>query len=300
MEQRHGANINRGIEMNSKIFKQEWSTALLTTLGILVVAIGVGFGADKPQDHTGTSLQPATNPSSTATNPSSLSGNRVLRLDGKTASMHVPDSPSLHSLTNAITLELWFKAASFYGQNGAVNSLLRKNVEAGRENFFLRFRTLWGKPIIEMSCASQTLQARHDFETNTWYHLAGTYDGKEMKAFVNGVAVGSQRFSDPIAIDDSDLIIGKGDPDYSMGEYFQGDLDEIRIWNVARSPEDIRAAMNKRLTGKQPGLVVNWTFDDGTAKDFSTNGNNGVLDGEAQVVGAASFETPPPNSSQKR
>jgi hypothetical protein len=73
-----------------------------------------------------------------------------------------------------------------------------------------------------------------------------------------------------------------------MGEYFQGDLDEIRIWNVARSPEDIQAARNKRLTGKEPGLVAYWTFDDGTAKDFSTNGNNGVLDAEARIVGVGS------------
>jgi hypothetical protein len=159
---------------------------------------------------------------------------------------------------------------------------------------------MMGKPAVEMSCASRILRAPYDFETNTWYHLAGTYDGKLMTAFVNGEEVGSQRLTGPITIDDSDLMIGKGDPKYSMGEYFQGDLGEIRIWNVARSPEDLQAAMKKRLTGKEPGLVAYWTFDDGTARDFSTNGNNGVLDGEARIVGVTSFDAPTPDSSKKR
>src|SRR5262245_58802447 len=75
--------------------------------------------------------------------------NRVLRLDGRTGYMTVADSASLHALSNAVTLELRFRAASFYESNGAVNSLLRKNVTAGAENFFLRFRIISRKPMVE-------------------------------------------------------------------------------------------------------------------------------------------------------
>jgi hypothetical protein len=183
-----------------------------------------------------------------------------------------------------MTLELWFKAASFYKQSGAVNSLLRKNVEAGRENFFLRFRIIETKPTIEMSAGQQILRAAHNFEPGTWYHLAGTCDGKVMTAFVNGEAIGQQDLARPIEIDDSALVIGKGDPDFSMGEYFHGEIDEVRIWNVARTAEQIRGAMRARLAGKEAGLVAYWPFDDGSAKDLSTNGNNGVLDGDVQVA----------------
>ena len=138
------------------------------------------------------------------------------------------------------------------------------------------------------------MHAAYDFEPGTWYHLAGTYDGKTMTVLVNGQPIGSQRFTGQIQIDDSDLMIGKGDPDYSMGEYFHGDIDEIRIWNVARSPEQLRAAMNGRLSGKEPGLVAYWPFDDGTAKDLSGNGNNGVFDGSARIVGVAKSQVPQP------
>jgi hypothetical protein len=147
---------------------------------------------------------------------------------------------------------------------------------------------MMGNPVVEMASDGQIMQAPHRFEPGTWYHLAGTYDGKVMTVFVNGEAIGSRHFVGPISIDDSDLMIGKGDPQYSSGEFFDGDIDDIRIWNVARSPDQIRTGMNTRLTGKEPGLVACWTFDDGTAKDSSTNGNNGVLDGAARVVTAAS------------
>lgn len=218
-------------------------------------------------------------------NPDSFSSNRVATLDGTTASIRVTDSPSLHSLNKGLTLELWFKAASFSQQEGTVNSLLRKNVEAGGENFFLRFRIMGGKPVVEMSAGNRIARAPYDFEPGIWYHLAGTYDGAVMTVFVNGVFVSSARLGVPIQIDDSDLFIGKGDPQFSEGEYFDGAVDEIRIWSVARSAEQIRTAMSGPLSGNEPGLVAYWNFEDGTAKDLTANGNNGELDGEARIVG---------------
>jgi C-terminal processing protease CtpA/Prc len=60
-------------------------------------------------------------------------------------------------------------------------------------------------------------------------------------------------------------------------------LDEIRIWNVARSPAEIQATLNKSLTGKEPGLVAYWQFDDGTAGDSSAHVGLGRLEGNARI-----------------
>jgi Concanavalin A-like lectin/glucanases superfamily len=207
----------------------------------------------------------------------------MLSLDGKKGFMRVPVSASFHLLTDEMTLETWFRAWSFYTPEFAVNSLLRKNVEPGRQNFFLRFRIMKGKPAVEVGWGDQIMQAPYDFEIGTWYHLAATYDGKVMSVFVNGVRVHSGRSPGSILIDDSDLIIGKGDPNFSLGEYFHGDLNEIRIWNVARSPEQIQAAMITQLTRNEPGLVAYWTFDDGSPKDVSGHDNNGILEGQARI-----------------
>jgi hypothetical protein len=215
--------------------------------------------------------------------------NRVLRLDGRTGYMVVADSPSLHALSNAMTLELWFQASSFYKSQGAVNSLLRKNVEAGSENFFLRFRILDGKPIVEASpgLAVGVAQAPFDFKLGKWYHLAATYDGSNIRIFVDGAPIHTAAFSGSMRIDQSELVIGKGDPEFSEGEYFHGAVDEIRIWSVARTPAEIQGGMKGKLTAKEPGLVAYWTFDDGTAEDKSNHGNRGVLKEQALIEPAA-------------
>jgi len=128
------------------------------------------------------------------------------------------------------------------------------------------------------------LKVPYNFAVDTWYHLAGTYDGKTIKMFVNGLDVKSEIASGTLYIDKSDVLIGKGDPEFSSGEFFHGALDELRIWNVARTPEEIQTAMNSPLTGRQDGLVVYLNFDNGTAKDLSGHDNNGLLNEDAQIV----------------
>lgn len=215
--------------------------------------------------------------------------NRVLNLDGQASYVRVADSESLHSFTNAMTIEAWFKASSFYTSHGNVNSIIRKNVSAGGENFFLRFRIVDGQPMAAMRPSGRigVLRAPHEFTTGKWYHLAGIYDGRSITLLVNGGRIKSERASGAMYIDQSDLFIGKGDPEFSFGEYFHGDLDEIRIWNVARSQEEIQAAMNTTLTGKEEGLVAYWNFDDGTARDVSGHGNDGHVHEGAQIAESA-------------
>jgi C-terminal processing protease CtpA/Prc len=215
--------------------------------------------------------------------------NQVLSLDGDGDYIEVSDSPSLHTISDAITLEVWFKAASFYPDSGNVNSIIRKNLAAGRENFILRFRTIQGgKQQIEISPGPRIgkIIVPYKFEKRKWYHLAGTYDGSGLTAYLNGVKIKSQAARGMINIDDSDLYLGRGDPQYSMGEYFHGELDEIRIWNVARTQPEIKSTIISSLTGKEDGLVAYWNFDDGTANDLSS-GHKGSLNGDSQITTAA-------------
>jgi len=227
--------------------------------------------------------------------------NRVLSLDGQSGFVRVPDSPSLHTFTNAITIEAWFKASSFARQEGNINSLLRKNVAAESENFLLRFRSIEGGPWVEMSpgCALGVARASHPFAVGTWYHVAGVYDGTALIIYVNGTRIGSQSISGQMSIDNSDLFIGKGDPEFSAGEYFHGVLDEIRLWNVARSPEEIPAALKTRLTGKEPGLIAYWDFDDDTAGDRSGHGNDGILGPDTRTMADVTVTPRPPGDGTK-
>jgi len=68
---------------------------------------------------------------------------------------------------------------------------------------------------------------------------------------------------------------------YPSSSWFSGLLDEVSIWNVARSAADIQADMLQRLTGTEPGLLAYWRLDEGTgttAYDATTNHFDGTLE----------------------
>jgi len=167
-------------------------------------------------------------------------------------------------------------------------------VEAGAENFFLRIRNTEGPPLVEFGLGRQlgVIGAACELQTNQWCHLAATYDGQTAAVLVNGSVIGSKRTSGSLVIDASELVIGRGDPEYSSGEYSHGLLDEVRVWNVARSPTQIGTSMKSSLTGKEAGLMAYWNFDDGTPTDLSGHGNTGRLQGNARIVEVPRPATP--------
>jgi len=105
-----------------------------------------------------------------------------------------------------------------------------------------------------------------------------------MKLYLNGVLVGEHKYTGSFSAlkDNNGNYFGK--PHWSDNDYFKGQLDDIRIWGVARTGEEIRASMYQRLRDNEPNLMGLWNFDDGDAKDVSPNKNNGVLFGDAQCV----------------
>jgi Concanavalin A-like lectin/glucanases superfamily len=75
---------------------------------------------------------------------------------------------------------------------------------------------------------------------NTWTHLAATYDGTTLRLYVNGTQVSSVARSGAIATSNGVLSIG-GDPLY--GQYFAGRIDDVRIYNAARTQAQIQTDM---------------------------------------------------------
>jgi hypothetical protein len=110
-----------------------------------------------------------------------------------------------------------------------------------------------------------------------WHHIAATYDGYTQKIFLDGILKNSVAWSDQFTIT-TGIRLGK---DYELDiQYLKGIIDEVRIWNIARSQGDIQEFMNRQLTGTENGLVGYWQFDEGegdVAYDRTVNGNHGSL-----------------------
>ncbi len=106
-----------------------------------------------------------------------------------------------------------------------------------------------------------------------------------MKILLNGTEVANRNFGKDIHISTLPLRIGGShEEEVQAHSNFAGQIDEVRIFNYARTPEEIQATMNTTLTGDEAGLVGYWNFDDGTAEDLSPNRNDGTLYGGAEIV----------------
>ncbi len=112
---------------------------------------------------------------------------------------------------------------------------------------------------------------------DAWQHVAATYDGTTMRIYVDGEQVSSRSVSHSIT--DNDFALRVGSSENSPERTFPGGIDEVRIWNVARSPEQIEASL-ETVDPASEGLVGYWRFDEGagqTVTDETGNADPGTL-----------------------
>jgi hypothetical protein len=81
---------------------------------------------------------------------------------------------------------------------------------------------------------------------NTWSHLAATYDGSNLRLFVDGQQVATEAVQGPIAADSHPLRFGGGD---LLGHWFAGKLDEIRVYDRAITSTQVRSDMDRPVVG---------------------------------------------------
>ncbi len=94
---------------------------------------------------------------------------------------------------------------------------------------------------------------------NAWSHIAATYDGSRIRIYVNGQLRNETLDETAVGAGFTPTRVGaRGD-----GSNFFGDLDELRIWNVARSETELRMAYRSPLSGFETGLIGYYRFDEG-------------------------------------
>ena len=139
----------------------------------------------------------------------------------------------------------------------------------------------------------------NDYSTNVaindgiWHHVAATHDGTTLKIYLDGVQVGTSQ-ARTFNTTGTQISIGHKS---NASEYFNGDIDEIRIWNTALTANDILSRKNCELQGNETGLVAYYKFNQGTASgtntgitsltDATSNTSNGTLTNFA-LTGATS------------
>lgn len=177
---------------------------------------------------------------------------RWVRFDGSYGA--VGTSAALAALT-AFTVEGWIRP-----QGLAVT---------GR-NVFHRFPGIFGsgpQPVVRINAAGQL--EINDFTTpgngqaigttvmaaNVWRHFSATYDGSgDTEIIVDGISEGVGSVApDPFGNGGSFIFASSG-----FYPRFVGDMAQLRVWSVARTPAEVSADYQQELTGAEPNLVAYW------------------------------------------
>lgn len=105
----------------------------------------------------------------------------------------------------------------------------------------------------------------------TWHHVVVSKSGENITFYVDGSQVGATQVG-VSAIYDSTAPFRVGAHGNNQS-YFDGQIDDVRVWNVARTGAEIAADMNRELTGDEPGLVGYWKLN-GSFEDSTANNND--------------------------
>jgi hypothetical protein len=105
-----------------------------------------------------------------------------------------------------------------------------------------------------------------------------------MKLYLNGILVGENDSAGNLPRFGTEQLNTFGKSHWEDNDDFKGQLDEIRVWEGARTGPQIRASMFQRLRGNEPDLIGLWNFDDNDARELTASGYDGIMVGDALCV----------------
>ena len=181
--------------------------------------------------------------------------------------VEVPFASALNQSGGALTIEAWVKPFTTTGCQTLVGNDWTVSYWLGLCDGIIRFYPHGTGSAVDGSRA---------VPANTWTHVAVTYDGTQRRYYINGnFELESAALPGKVTPNADGQPLNIGADFNGGGYYFNGRMQEVRIWNIARTQAQIIEGMYQSLGGPLTGLVSEWRFDGNTA-DYASK-----LDGTA-------------------
>ena len=197
------------------------------------------------------------------------------------------------SSVSSITIEAWINTKSKTISNQYSEIIRQDRFSGAFPDFLLSFQPNGVNRILSFGLFTTNGYSELDLPIDTvdfmnnWVHVAAVYTGSNMYIYQNGTLLGSAPKTGTIVYNPFAGRTNLGASSYGggYGEFFQGSIDEVRIWTTARSQEQIISTMNDTLTSEyytsaDSSLIGYWRFDENSgtsANDLSVSGNHGTL-----------------------
>jgi hypothetical protein len=204
-----------------------------------------------------------------------------LSFDGANDYIQIPNSNSLDIIGDEITLSGWVNIN--INGNDHDYSIICKGPTTNDERYMLgvteqeqfNFRTNTNNAYLRI--------AQGNVSVDQWVHIAGVYDGNQMKGYVNGIEVASRSQTGNLKNDSNPLFIGKRCSNDQR--FIHASIDNIRIYDRALTAQEVIDDMNTPLAN-------------GTPQPPSTFCPDGVCNGtETSVTCPADCPEPPTNTT---
>ncbi len=208
--------------------------------------------------------------------------------DGVDDYMSINDSNSL-DITDSITLSVWIKTngtnthsaiISKLGAGWYDNNAYYLNVN---NDSFIHFgmNYEWENGI-GLGTNSTT-----PVEDGEWHYIVAVYDGIRARMYVDGIFEAESGIDYTLGTKANDFKLKIGWDIYSSSRHFNGQIDDLRIYNRALNDSEIqelyKLGQQSQTVNLNSGLVAHYEFE-GDANDNSGNGNNGTEHGGVTYV----------------
>jgi len=218
---------------------------------------------------------------------------RCLSFNGSSSNVDFGSANFGLSASNTMTIGAWIKWGNKTGiaswANIATLNSAVSNGDVGQ--FWLQHDATnnYFEFAVQTTVSRKFVGATTPCITGNWYYVTGVYDGANIKMYVNGNLQASVTQTGNIApfTTDYKFMIGKW---AYTGRWFNGDIDEVCLWNTALSQTQIRSMMCKKLNGNESGLAGYWRMNEASGSvvaDKTSGGHNGTINAAARNYSSA-------------
>ncbi len=186
--------------------------------------------------------------------------------------------PSLGYSNTTITIEAWINTSNTaYTFQEIFSNNLDGNYNTSYNN--LQFRTdINGYLEFGMNTGTwQSVKTTQQVTTGKWVHVAVVKNGtgtNNVTLYINGIASGTGTVSQDFTPDQMFVGAYLQNGAIVANTYFNGNIDEVRIWNIARTQNAIESDMYKELAGTEAGLIAYYKMNEGSGTTLSDASSN--------------------------
>jgi hypothetical protein len=211
--------------------------------------------------------------------------------DGSTGYIDCGNSPLLNP-SSEITLECW------YMSNKAFSVSHRPHIIGGHYKYYLIIETDGRAKMHIYDTAWRSISGTTVLTVGKWYHIAGTYDGKNVKIYVNGVLEGTLANTAALVQTANKTRIGYGYAGAETGtqssQWVSGNLSNVRIWSRGLSLDEINYYKDREIIEEANGLIGYWKLKEkegAVAYDSSSYSTEGIRIGGIAPSDGINFAT---------